>query len=135
MTADDAAAGSGEERVDTRLTRDGGVSYLHIPAVDVRQAAEFYETVFGWEVRGKDTNRPSFDDGTGHVSGAWMTNQSVSSEPGLLPYVYVDRIDDAVERIEANGGEVVVAPYAEGNLRVATFRDPSGNVIGLWQEA
>jgi predicted enzyme related to lactoylglutathione lyase len=132
---EEVAMATDDERVDTRLTRDGGISYLHIPAVDARQSAEFYETVFGWDVRGKDTNRPSFDDGTGHVSGAWMTNQNVSREPGLLPYIYVDRIDDAVERVEANGGEVVVAPYAEGNLRVGTFRDPAGNVMGLWQEA
>ncbi len=26
-------------------------------------------------------------------------------------------------------------PYAEGDLRVATFRDPSGTVIGVWQRA
>jgi len=124
-----------DESVDTRLKRDGSVSYLHIPAVDARQSAEFYETVFGWDVNGKDTDRPSFNDGTGNVSGAWMTNQVVSREPGLLPYIYVDRIDDAVALIEANGGEIVVAPYPEGNLRVGTFRDPAGNVIGLWQEA
>ena len=71
----------------------------------------------------------------GHVSGAWVTNQVVSREPGLLPYIYVARIGDAVELIEANGGEIVVAPYPEGNLRVGTFRDPAGNVIGLWQAA
>ena len=33
--------------VETRLARHGGLSYLHIPAVDVRQSAAFYEQVFG----------------------------------------------------------------------------------------
>ena len=33
------------------------------------------------------------------------------------------------------GGETVTAPYPEGDLRVATFRDPAGNVIGAWQRA
>jgi predicted enzyme related to lactoylglutathione lyase len=51
-----------------------------------------------------------------------------------LPYFYVDRIDDAVGRVVAHGGEVVRPPYAEGNLWVALIRDPAGNVIGLWQE-
>lgn len=124
-----------EERVDAPLARDGGISYLHIPAVDARASADFYEAVFGWDVNGKDTNRPSFTDGGGHIAGAWMTDQEPSRTPGLLPYVYVDRIDDAVARVEANGGVIVVPPYPEGNLRVATFRDPAGNVIGLWQEA
>src|SRR5229473_2203948 len=120
--------------VETRLARHGGLSYLHIPAVDVHQSASFYEQVFGWKIRGHDTDHPSFDDGTGHVSGAWMTDQAISREPGLLPYIYVDHIDDTIEQVEAQGGEVVKAPYPEGNLWVATFRDPAGNVLGLWQE-
>jgi uncharacterized protein len=120
--------------VDTRLTRAGGISYLHIPAVDVSEAANFYEAVFDWKIRGRDTARPSFDDATGHVSGAWMTGRAVSREAGLLPYIYVDNIADTVQKIEQHGGEIVVAPRAEGNLWVATFRDPAGNVLGLWHE-
>ena len=103
-------------------------------AVDVHQSAAFYEQVFGSNMRRRDTDRPSFDNGTGHVSGAWMTNQAISREPGLLPYIYVDRIDDTLEQVEAQGGQFAKALYPEGNLWVATFRDPAGNVIGLWKE-
>lgn len=120
--------------VEARLARHGGLSYLHMPAVDVHQSATFYEQVFGWNIRGRDTDHPSFDDGTGHVSGAWVTNRSISREPGLLPYIYVNRIDDILKQVQAHGGETVKAPYPEGNLWVAPFRDPAGNVIGLWQE-
>jgi predicted enzyme related to lactoylglutathione lyase len=120
--------------VDARLVRPAGISYLHIPADDVRQAAAFYEDVFGWNVHGQDSDRPSFDDGTGHVSGAWMSDQTISREPGLLPYIYVEDIEKAVSQIVANGGEVVRDPYPEGNLTVATFRDPAGNVMGLWHD-
>ena len=91
--------------VEARLARHGGLSYLHIPAVDVHQSAAFYEQVFGWKIHGRDTGHPGFDDGTGHVSGAWVTDQAISREPGLLPYIYVDRIDDAIEQVEAQGGE------------------------------
>ena len=120
--------------VEARLARHGGLSYLHIPAVDVRQSAIFYERVFGWKIRGRETSHPGFDDGTGHVSGAWVTDQAISHEPGLLPYIYVTRIDDVIEQIKAQGGEIVKAPYPEGTLWVATFRDPAGNVLGLYQE-
>jgi predicted enzyme related to lactoylglutathione lyase len=121
--------------VEARLSRHGGLTYLHLPAVDVQQSATFYEQVFGWKIRGRDTDHPGFDDRTGNVSGAWVTNQAISREPGLLPYIYVDRMDDIIEQIKTLGGEVIKAPYPEGNLWVATFRDPAGNVIGLWQEA
>jgi len=96
--------------VEARLARHGGISYLHIPAVDVRQSAVFYERVFGWKIRGRETDHPGFDDGTGHVSGAWVTDQAISREPGLLPYIYVNRIDDTIEQIEAQGGEIIKAP-------------------------
>jgi len=133
-TAAGTDTGDGIPGVAAGLTRPGGISYLHIPATDVRRAAVFYEAVFGWDVHGHDTDRPSFDDGTGHVSGAWMTNQAIAREPGLLPYIYVEHIDECVEHIRARGGEVVDGPRSEGNLLVATFRDPEGNLIGLWQQ-
>jgi hypothetical protein len=100
----------------------------------VHEAARFYEAVFGWAVRDHDSDRPTFDDGSGYISGAWMTDQAVSREPGLLLYIYVEGIDEAVARIADHGGDLVRAPYAEGTLRVATFRDPAGNVLGLWEE-
>jgi predicted enzyme related to lactoylglutathione lyase len=120
--------------VDARLARHGGLSYLEIPAIDPRQSATFYEKVLGWNLDWRRGDDFRFDDTTGHLIGRWVTGRPISREPGLLPYIYVDRIDDAVERVMAHGGEVVKAPYPEGNLWVATIRDPAGNVIGLWQE-
>jgi len=120
--------------VGARLARHGGLSYLEIPAVDARRSAAFCEKVLGWNLRGHDTDDPRFDDATGHLVGRWVTGRVISREPGLLPFMYVDHIDDAVERVAAHGGEVIKAPYPEGNLWVATVRDPAGNVIGLWQQ-
>lgn len=120
--------------VEAGLTRNGSISYLFLPAVDVHQSAVFYQQVFGWEIRGRDTDHPSFGDGSGHLSGTWATNQAISREPGLLPYIYVDRIDEILQQIETQGGEIIKVPYPEGSLWVATFRDPAGNVIGLWHE-
>jgi predicted enzyme related to lactoylglutathione lyase len=68
------------------------------------------------------------------MHGRWRKSRKAALEPGLLPYFYVDGLDDAMSSVIAHGGEIVKAPYPEGNLRVATVRDPAGNVIGLWQE-
>jgi uncharacterized protein len=124
----------GNTGVGARLARHGGLSYLEIPALDARRSAVFYEKVLGWNLRQRDTDDPRFDDPTGHLIGRWVTGRVISREPGLLPYIYVDRIDDAVGRVVAHGGEILRPPYAEGSLWVAVFRDPAGNVIGLWQE-
>jgi predicted enzyme related to lactoylglutathione lyase len=108
------------------------MSYLRIPALDARQSAGFYEAVFGWTVGG-NPDRPSFEDGTGHVIGHFMTDLSVAGEAGILPFIYVERVDETVRRITACGGVVTKPPYREGDLWVATFRDPAGNALGVWQ--
>ncbi len=123
-----------EHGADTGLATPGAITYLHIPAKDVRQAAAFYREVFNWNINDPDSDRPSFDDTSGRLSGAWLSKHLTVTEPGLLPYIYVDHVEETVSRICANEGEIVTEPYPEGLLTVATFRDPAGNVIGIWHD-
>jgi predicted enzyme related to lactoylglutathione lyase len=116
------------------LSRPNGISYLHLPATDPAASARFYQAAFSWAVHNVDGPEPGFEDGTGHVAGAWVTNQAVQREPGLLLYIYVDDAEATAHRIVDAGGEIVEGPRPEGTLRVATFRDPAGNVLGIWQE-
>jgi predicted enzyme related to lactoylglutathione lyase len=113
--------------------RPGGVSYLRIPAPDPTASATFYATVFGWTV---DTDRaiPNFQDGSGHVIGHFMPDLPVAGAAGVRPYVYVEDVRATLDRALANGAEPATAPYPEGDLTVATFRDPAGNEIGVWQQ-
>ncbi len=110
--------------------------YLEIPAVDARQSVAFYEKVFGWNIRHRDSDHPSFDDATGDVSGAWATGREISRAPGLLPYIWVDSIDATLAQVAAQGGVVVETPHLDspGGCWIATFRDPAGNAMGLYQE-
>ena len=119
--------------VEPNLSRPGSITYMQIPATDVRSSAAFYEKVFGWTVRVNPAHT-SFMDANGHVAGAIVTDLKVSREPGVLPYIYVDAIDDVIRSIGENGGEIVRPRYDEGGLWVATFRDPAGNVLGVWQQ-
>lgn len=115
------------------VARPGGVSYLHIPCGDPRLAAAFYTAVFDWNIRDPESASPAFQDGTGHVIGHFVDDQPVAGDAGVRPYVYVEDVAATVERILANGGELVKTPFAEGDLTVAVFRDPAGNVLGVWQ--
>ena len=132
MFTDNGVVGSGDEQ-EPRVFRPGGISYLRVPATDPRGSAAFYEGVFGWRIDA-DREDPSFEDGTGHVIGHFMAEQPVAGDAGVLPYVFVQRVDETLEKVVAHGGEIVTPPYPEGDLRVATFRDPAGNVIGVWQQ-
>jgi len=111
--------------------------YLEIPALDAHQSAAFYEKVFGWKIRHRETARPSFDDSTGNVSGAWVTDRAIARDPGLLPYIWADNIDALVSQVVAHGGVVVMPPHLDApgsTSQIATFRDPAGNLLGLYEE-
>jgi uncharacterized protein len=121
--------------VEARLAQPGGVTYMQIPAADVRASAAFYASVFGWDadVEGGRDEHLSFTDGAGLMVGAFTNTIAIAREPGILPYIYVDGVDKTIERALAAGGEAVRGPYPEGELWVATLRDPAGNVIGIWR--
>ncbi|MBO0832385.1 MAG: VOC family protein [Actinobacteria bacterium] len=110
--------------------RPGDVSYLRIAAPDIARSAAFYRTVFGWVT---DGDRGRFADATGHVIGHFMTDLPVVGEAGVVPYIYVESIDETLAKLTGAGGEVTVLPYPEGDLWVAMTRDPAGNAIGVWQ--
>jgi uncharacterized protein len=114
------------------IFRRGGISYLRIPAANPHDVAAFCAGVFGWKVDA-DRPDPSFEDGTGHVIGHFVADLATAGDAGIRPYVHVDSVDETLERVAAQSGEQVEAPYREGDLRVATFRDPAGNVVGIWQ--
>lgn len=112
--------------------RPNSISYLRIPAPDPNSLAAFYGAVFTWTLR----ERPygvSFTDGSGHVIGHLVPSVAVAGDAGARPYIYVESVDRTIALITEHGGTVVEEPYEEGDLWVACFRDPAGNVLGIWQ--
>jgi predicted enzyme related to lactoylglutathione lyase len=113
---------------------NGKICYIEIPTTDIARSAEFYKRVFGWNVRTRGNGSTAFDDTTGQVSGSWILKRPPSSQPGLLVYVMVDSVAATIELITANGGEIVQPIGADAPEITARFRDPGGNVIGLYQQ-
>jgi predicted enzyme related to lactoylglutathione lyase len=113
---------------------NGKVCYIEIPAVDLRRSADFYARVFGWRLRERGDGRTAFDDAAGEVSGTWVVGRPASSEPGLLLYIMVDSVAATLDAVVAHGGKVVQPIGADAPEITARFRDPAGNVIGLYQE-
>jgi len=105
-----------------------------MPALDVARSARFYETVFGWNTRKRGDGHTAFDDGVGEVSGTWVLRRPPASAPGLLVYIMVDSVAATLESLVANGGEIVQPIGADAPEITARFRDPAGNVLGLYQE-
>src|SRR6266576_6137434 len=114
----------------------GKICYLEIPASDVDAAAAFYAQVFGWHARVRGDGSRAFDDTTGSVSGSWVRGRKPAREPGVLAYVMVDDIDATLKRIVSAGGQIATprAAAGPGGGAFATFTDPVGNLLGLYQD-
>jgi len=113
--------------------RAGGVSYMHIPCRNPSRSADFYEAVFGWKAR-RDSDEPAFSDATGHVIGHFIAGDPAPAQTGILPFVYVDDVDAVLRDVERHDGAVANPARYEGSLRIATLRDPEGNLMGVWTE-
>ena len=122
------------------------VVHFEIPSDDRESAKRFYSTVFGWE-----TGDMPFADGVytyattspvdenhmplekGSINGGIFQREAVLRHPIIT--IGVASIEDAAKRIEASGGAMVVpAMEVPGMGYAAYFRDPEGNIMGLWQD-
>lgn len=113
---------------------NGKICYLEIPARDIDDSSKFYAAVFGWLIRTRGDGSVAFDDGVGQVSGTWTTNRFASSEVGVLTYIMVDSVQATIEKIMSLGCEIVQPIGMDAPEITARFRDPGGNIFGLYQE-
>ena len=124
----------------------GRIVHFEIPFQEGDRARSFYEETFGWNL----SPMPEMDYtivGTGPVN-----EQGMSSEPGYInggmfersdeapdtPVLVVDveDIDKTLEQIEQRGGSTISPRAPVGEMGwAAYFKDPEGNVMGLWQTA
>ena len=118
----------------TPTMANGKICYVEVPAKDVAASADFYGSVFGWRLRRRGDGSTAFDDGIGEVSGTWVLGRPPAAEPGLLFYIMVDSVAETVDSIRAHGGEIVQPIGVDAPEITARFRDPGGNVIGLYQQ-
>jgi predicted enzyme related to lactoylglutathione lyase len=112
---------------------NGKICYIEMAAEDIESSSAFYQAVFGWNIRKRGDGATAFDDGVGEVSGTWVKGRTPAVSPGLLVYVMVDDMEETIAKVIANGGTIVQPVGMDAPEITARFRDPAGNVIGLYQ--
>jgi uncharacterized protein len=122
------------------------VVHFEIPAEDLDRAKNFYGAVFGWELQTVPMNEGEYtsikttdvDEQTqlpnepGAINGGMFVRDDRLTSPVIT--IDVDGIDDALKQVEAEGGSTVTPRTAiPGMGAFAYFKDPEGNVLGLWE--
>jgi len=124
---------------------DATVSHFEIPARDLERAARFYRDVFGWsveplsweghpyyKVRGSALPREGGREG---IDGGLTAAGHGIEQPLLMIHVSGISLEDCLRKIEEAGGTVDMPAAPAGRMGSwARFRDPEGNLLGLWSE-
>ncbi|HEY3246956.1 MAG TPA: VOC family protein [bacterium] len=111
------------------------VTHVEIPTRDLARAKRFYGKLFGWQFRDFDPGYALFDPKKG-VGGGIYKVKSIPTKSPVRVYVGVANIDDTLKQVRAGGGKVL-QPKAQvpGMGWYASFRDPQGAELWLWQRA
>jgi formylglycine-generating enzyme required for sulfatase activity len=116
--------------------------WVEIKTTSARETAGFYESLFGWKVIQKET-ADGFDvwifDTGGEPRAENLRRGGIWERPpgeplGLVVYVVVEDIEAVLQRASELGGEVVTGKTPQGPAYRAYLADPSGNLLGLWEE-
>jgi uncharacterized protein len=120
--------------VMTPTPSNGKICYLEIPARDIGESSAFYRDIFGWGLRKHGDGSQAFDDTTGQVSGMWVLDRPPMTEAGIIISIMVDDVVATSTRILDAGGQIVRPFDPDAAEKIAWFRDPGGNLMGLYQE-
>ena len=108
------------------------IDYVEIYVDDVAAAKEFYAAAFGWQFAdyGDAYAGIQAPDGDGEVGGL-----TVGRPTGSSPFVlmFSQDLEASLRAVTEAGGEIVEGPYDYPGGRRFHFRDPSGNVLGVFQ--
>ena len=114
-----------------------GVPVWHeLYAADWKAALDFYSRQFGWTPSeamdmGEMGTYQLFAAG-GEAIGGMMNKPEDFPRPFWLFYFAVEEIDAAVERVKANGGEIMHGPSeVPGEAWIIQARDPQGAMFAL----
>jgi hypothetical protein len=123
------------------------VIHFEMPAEDTERARTFYETAFGWRTTPLGAEAGDFvlafttesDEKTripktrGAINGGLF--QRTEPAQGTQLTILVDDIEEAVQRIQAAGGEVLTEPFEiQGVGLFARFKDTEGNIVQVNQD-
>jgi len=116
------------------------IDYIELPATRLLETKAFYSSAFGWEWIDYG---PTYAGTTGvapdvGLNGLATTSpvQELSAEDSIGPFILfsTDDLELTRTRILEAGGSIVSEPYDFPGGRRLHFQEPSGNVLGLYQE-
>ena len=120
----------------TQIYAPGTPNWVDLGSTDVPGATGFYGSLFGWTV--DDLGPEAGGYGIFRKNGRQVAGVGPATDPSRgtswATYFATDDADDVASKVQANGGQVVMAPMDvmdQGRMAVCT--DPTGVFFAVWQ--
>jgi predicted enzyme related to lactoylglutathione lyase len=113
------------------MANNNPVTWFEITGKDGPALQKFYSDLFGWKVDASNPMNYGMVEGKdGGIGGGIAASQDQSSQ--VTVYVDVDDVQAALDKATSLGGQIVMPPMDVPNgPKIAQFKDPQGNVIGV----
>jgi hypothetical protein len=110
------------------------ITHIELSAQDAKAASEFYKACFDWEIKAfPEMDYYTFTAEGG--SGGGFNKVSDEQPAGtVMVYINTEDLKGSLEKIRKNGGTVLLESYDIPTVgTMATFKDPTGNLMALLQ--
>lgn len=122
--------------------------HFEIPVENVERAKKFYKTVFDWQTedypamnyticRTVPVDDKFMPKEAGAINGGmFVCTDTMKEIKNPVITINVASIDSSAKKLEKAGGKIVKAKFAVAGMGFAAyFKDPEGNILGLWENA
>ena len=114
------------------------VSYFDLSADEPERAIKFYKKVFGWEIKKWEGPFEYWLIKTGGKDELGIDGglaKRVNPTDSLTPFINVDSLDEYLNKIRSNGGEILKPKSPiPGVGYMSIFKDTENNIFGLIEE-
>ncbi len=113
---------------------DHQIVHIEFSAKDRKGLSKFYANVFGWQVEDiEQMDYTTFKAGDGLGGGFFPVTETMV--PGTtIVYIGTDDVTASLKAVEKAGGTIVVPESEIPNMgKFGLFRDPQGNMVGLYK--
>lgn len=113
------------------------VTHFEIPSSNPEETMSFFKSTFDWSFQKLGLEEYWFaitgDEKLPGINGGLIKKKSI--EHPLVISIEVSDIDIAIEKIKKSGGKIALPKMPIPTVGwVAYFKDPEGNIHGLWQD-
>ncbi len=119
---------------EQRTHLPGSLVWNDITTPDTAAARKFYSSLFGWDVSTAPDNEYGMFLHRGKKVAGVGPVMNDNQPARWSTYVLTENAEETAAKVAAAGGEVAVAPTTMGTHgTMASFVDPAGAFLGVWQ--